>query len=130
MENKFTPELLEKAKVAKSAAELIAIAKENGVDITNEEAASCFSKLNPKSGDISDEELTNVAGGGCYVGSREDLNAIGESGGVCPNCGSSMQYIPYAFYGNYDSIMPAGWYCSNSDCQLGLPCAPEFVQGR
>lgn len=66
MKNKFKPELIEKAKAAKSAAELITIAKENNVEITNEEAASYFAKLNPQSGDISDEELKSVAGGGCY----------------------------------------------------------------
>ena len=59
-------ELIEKTKEAKSAAELIALAKENGTKITPEEAANYFARLNQKSGDIADEELENVAGGGCY----------------------------------------------------------------
>ena len=66
MKEFFTTELIKKAKAAKSSAELIALAKENGVEITPEEAASCFTKLNPQSGDISDEELENVSGGGCH----------------------------------------------------------------
>ena len=47
MENKFTPELIEKAKSAKTPEELLALAKENGIE-------------------LSDDELDNVAGGGCY----------------------------------------------------------------
>ena len=66
MKELFTAELIEKAKEAKSAAELITLAKENGTEITPEEAANYFAKLNQKTGDIADEELENVAGGGCY----------------------------------------------------------------
>ena len=42
MENKFTPELIEKAKSAKSPEELFALAKENGVELTEESAAAYF----------------------------------------------------------------------------------------
>ena len=58
-------ELLEKAKEAKSAEELLSLAKENGMELTEEEAAAYFAQLN-KSGELSDEELDNVAGGGCH----------------------------------------------------------------
>ena len=57
---------MEKAKSAKSPEELITLAKENGTEITPEEAANYFAKLNPPRGDVSDEELKNVAGGGCH----------------------------------------------------------------
>ena len=36
MENKFTPELIEKAKSAKTPEELMALAKENGMELTEE----------------------------------------------------------------------------------------------
>jgi hypothetical protein len=36
MENKFTPELIEKAKSAKTPEELMALAKENGMELTDE----------------------------------------------------------------------------------------------
>ena len=36
MENKFTPELIEKAKSAKTPEELLALAKENGVERSEE----------------------------------------------------------------------------------------------
>ncbi len=62
MENKLTPELLEKAKLAKSAEELIALAKENGEQLTAEEANTYFAQLH-KSGELADDELDQVAGG-------------------------------------------------------------------
>ncbi len=58
-------ELIEKAKETKTVEELSALAKENGIDLTGEEAKSCFARLHPKDGALSDEELGNVAGGGC-----------------------------------------------------------------
>ena len=55
-------ELLEKAKTAKSAEELIEMAKEENIELTVEQAAKALAELN-KSGELSDEELDNVAGG-------------------------------------------------------------------
>ena len=59
---KFTDEMLEKAKTAKSAEELLAMAKAEKIELTEEEAAKAFEELN-KNGELSDEELDNVAGG-------------------------------------------------------------------
>ena len=64
MQNDFTPELIEKAKQAKSAEELITLAKENKIELSAEEAKEYFERLN-KSGELSDDELDNVSGGGC-----------------------------------------------------------------
>ena len=58
-------ELLEKAKQAGMAEELMAVAKENGVELTEEDAKEYFEQLH-KSGELSDEELDSVAGGGCH----------------------------------------------------------------
>ena len=55
-------ELLEKAKTAKTAEELIEMAKEENIELTVEQAAKAFEELN-KNGELSDEELDNVAGG-------------------------------------------------------------------
>ncbi len=60
---KVNSELLEKAKMAKSPEELIAIAKENGFDLTEEEAKTFFAKLNAKECELFDDELDDVAGG-------------------------------------------------------------------
>ena len=65
MKNKLTPELLEKAKQAKSAEELGTIAKENGIELTAEEANTYFAKFNSQDSKLSDDELDEVAGGGC-----------------------------------------------------------------
>lgn len=60
-------ELLETAKTAKTPEELMALAKENGVELTEETANTYFERLNPKTGGLSDDELNNVAGGGCQA---------------------------------------------------------------
>ena len=56
-------ELLAKAKEMKTPEELMALAKENGVELTEESAAAYFDRLNPKTGELSDSELDNVSGG-------------------------------------------------------------------
>ena len=55
-------ELIEKAIQAKTAEELLAMAKAENIELTEEEAAKAFAELN-KAGELSDEELDNVAGG-------------------------------------------------------------------
>jgi len=87
MENKITPELIEKAKAVKTAEELIALAKESNIELTEEQAKEYLEKLNPKMGEISDDELDNVAGGGCvqdaFNESVHDLtDAIADAGGI------------------------------------------------
>ena len=63
MENKFTHELLEKAKQAKTPKELAALAKENGTEMTEESAKAYFVQLH-KTGELGDDELGSVSGGG------------------------------------------------------------------
>lgn len=63
MENSFSPEQIEKAKASKSPEELLSLAKENGLDMTEEQANTYFEELN-KIGELSDDELDNVSGGG------------------------------------------------------------------
>ena len=58
-------ELIAKAKHAKNPEELLALAKENGVELTEESAKAYFNQLNPKTGELADDELDHVAGGGC-----------------------------------------------------------------
>ena len=65
----FDKELLEKAKQANSSEELLALAKENNVELTQEQAVAYFEQMN-KSGVLSDDELDNVAGGTCYNDGR------------------------------------------------------------
>ena len=59
---KFSNELIEKAKTAKSAEELLQIAKAENIEMTAEEASKYCAELH-KTGELSDDELDNVAGG-------------------------------------------------------------------
>ena len=81
----FNQELLEKAKQTKSAGELLALAKENGMEMTEEQANVYFAQLHPTSGELSDEELDNVAGGGCSVKVGGHKYTVVSSGVSCFN---------------------------------------------
>ena len=71
------PEIIEKAKAAKNAEELLELAKANGVEMTADEAKTYFEQLNPKSGELSDDDLDAVAGGGCGDSAPEGMKKIG-----------------------------------------------------
>ena len=75
-------ELLAKAKEAKTPDELMSLAKENGIELTAESAASYFERLNSKTGELSDSELDNVSGGcggGYDAGRPHHQFAVGET---------------------------------------------------
>lgn len=59
----ITPEILAKAKKVASKEELIELARENGEEISLEEAELMFEKLHEQ-GEVADEELGSVSGGG------------------------------------------------------------------
>lgn len=56
--------MIENARAAKSADEILVLAKENDIELTLEEAKETLELIN-KVGELSDEELDNVSGGGC-----------------------------------------------------------------
>ena len=88
----LTPEMIEKAKAAKSAEELLELAKANGVEMTADEAATYFAQLNPKSGELDDDDLDAVAGGasGCGKTQINDGTMVRViNGKKCPNCGGT-----------------------------------------
>ncbi len=68
-------ELLTRAKAAKSPEELLKIAQENGMSEFTEESAKEYFELINKSGELSDDELSNAAGG-CKKGGRRIVTAI------------------------------------------------------
>ena len=82
----FTPELIAKAKAAKSTEELLALSKANNVELTAEEAKTCFEQLNAI-GKVSDDELDSVAGGdGLSCPSEEESSSSGANKVTCPHC--------------------------------------------
>ena len=86
----FNEELLEKAKSTKSVEELLALAGENNMEMTEEQAKAYFAQLHPTSGEMADDELENVAGGGCHSGDGRLVVTIGYecSHWVC-TCGNT-----------------------------------------
>lgn len=60
---KSTTELIAEAKTAASAEELLAMAKANGLEITEAEAAQYYNFLNATVAELPDEALDAVAGG-------------------------------------------------------------------
>lgn len=97
----FTPELIKKAKTAKSASELLALAKENNLELTAEESKTYFEQLNAI-GMLSDDELDIVVGGEksrCPGDDSQDPDAIQAGfavavtdGSTCPGCESMLGF--------------------------------------
>ena len=111
-------ELFEKAKGAKSAEELLSLAKANGVELTEEEAAEYFAQLN-KSGEISDEELDNVAGGGCQTkvgGEKYTVYSCGQF--ICKSCGRPGEHKHHV--GNIVTIYPSCELCKYCSYEKGM----------
>ena len=96
----LTPEMIEKAKAAKTAEELLALAEENGVEMTEDEAATYFAQLNPKSGELSDDDLDNVAGGACekYDGNTDVGKTVRVIGVTCSKCGGTTGTLEWSEY--------------------------------
>ena len=63
---KITKEMLEKASKCETADELVALAKDNGVTLTKEEAEAYLAELDDC--ELDEKALDKVAGGGtCYT---------------------------------------------------------------
>ena len=75
-------ELIARAKETGTVEELLALAKENGAELTEEEAKTYFDQLHLKTGELSDDELDNVAGGACHI---KDGRMVVAAGFECDN---------------------------------------------
>ena len=87
----LTPEMIEKAKAAKSAEEMLELAKANGVEMTADEAKIYYAQLNPKSGELDDDDLDAVAGGACATTALGRVRIT--SGQCCPKCGGTIGIV-------------------------------------
>lgn len=103
-------ELMLKAKECKSVEELLNLAKENGVELTEEQAKEYFAKMNPSNGELADDELDNVAGG------------CGEEEKTCPRCGGKMEQVSVGV--GAGSKPSSVWVCKN--CNKNFP-EREFI---
>ncbi len=110
MEN-LSKEMLQKAKECKTVEELLTLAKENDYPLTEQQAIEKFNEWN-KTGELADEELENVSGGGCGapVGKNDEKLQEGDyirfkNGYTCEHCGGEVfkMYFPFlddgALYG-------------------------------
>jgi len=118
----LTPELIEKAKVAKTAEELLALAKENGIELTEESAKAYFEQLH-KNGELSENELENVAGGGCY---RDGKLVVTHMNGCnywrCYSCGEKTTTNTGLIF--YDNLIPGTYYhaCKTDSTPIAAVC--------
>jgi len=122
----FNAEMIQKAKAAKSAEELLELAKASNVEMTADEAATYFAQLNPKSGELDDDELDNVSGGGCLsdIPLYRDYSMVQEF--FCTNC---FRVYPASrckvmHFDNKDDVA----YCP--DCQGEVLPDEEFAHGK
>jgi hypothetical protein len=97
--------MIEKAKVAKSAEELLEIAKANNIEMTADEAATYFAQLNPKSGELDDDDLDSVAGGACST--RDDAKSK-VANLACPQCGAVGKFT------HNNSYVDGHWWACRS----------------
>ena len=95
-------ELIEKARSTKSVEELLHLAKANNYPLDDEEAKRIFAEFH-KSGELSDDELDAVAGGGCASEEGGQLTPVTKD---CP-CFTGL-YQPGVIY----STGSAGTTCT------------------
>ena len=107
----FTNEQITKARSAKTAEELLAMAKESGIEMTEAQAAKYFAELN-KQGELNDSELASVAGGGKGDPTVYYTEALWAAAGC--GCNSFSQKSPY----DSDKCGNCNYYCE-TDSQYG-----------
>ncbi len=118
MASKLTPELIEKAKLAKSAEEIFSLAKENGVELTAESANAYFAQLH-KTGELNDDELDSVSGGekcGTIYNNGRPVVTISNScvHWRCENCHNA---VLKKTGGAYDECVTCGAKHACRDCE-------------
>lgn len=121
-------ELLLKAKQASSVEELLHLAKENNIVLKKEKAKEYFIKLHEVAGEISDDELNAVAGGGCGGPSPiEPKKTVVRGRAIdwnCPRCHKDCWDLVQ--FGT--TVTQKLWYCCVCAETLGYVNAPQVNQ--
>lgn len=117
-------ELVLKAKESKTAQELMAFAKENDFEMTEESAEAYFEQIH-KTGELSDDELDNVSGGGCYASDGRLIVTCGHGckKWVCEKCGYGLQYVRQFTYHGTTKYYYTDWAHCFTGC--GYAYCPE-----
>ena len=92
-------EMIEKAKDAGSAEQLKALAANEGLQMTDEEATQKFDELQKylakqKKGELLDDELDDVSGGGCHKDNRLVVSVLHRCSHFECDCGKTYT-LPY-----------------------------------
>lgn len=74
---------MRKLSRAGSPAELMELARAEGVDMTAEKAAELFEKYHPPIGELTDAELDDVTGGGCGQSKPQPKFQVGDHVRFC-----------------------------------------------
>ena len=72
---------------------LVSVAEENKLELSKEQALKYAKHFRSSSGELADDELDSVSGGGCSGDPRES-----EKGLTCPSCGGKLRW-EYDDYG-------------------------------
>ena len=119
----MTEEQIQKARTAGSAEELLEMAKAEGIELTLEQAQESFTQLNPPQGELADEELSNVAGGGCgtAIGTHEYTVVTS-----CHRCG---RYVT-GYWENSDGEVMFSWGDNPGLRKTWYQCSSDGQCGR
>ncbi len=121
--------LLEKVRDAKSPEELLEIARENGFGELSPENARAYFDALKKSGELSDEELSNTFGGSCAIRSRGQrllFFAMGSCGHWrCYKCnGQTERELPKSSYPPGDNLRGSYEKCRHRQKEgLSVTCS-------
>lgn len=93
-----TKEMIEKGKTANTVEELKELAKQDEWDMTDEEANAYFEEVQKyktqSTGELSDDELDDVSGGGCYKGKRLVVTTMHSCMEWSCKCGNPSNMTP------------------------------------
>lgn len=107
----LTNELLEKARGAQSAEELLTLAGESGIELTREEAEAKFALLRPTDGELADSELDNIVGGCGGSKTPAASYAVGQTVEFYDNRSNSANHV---FKGKIESCKYTKYSCSDN----------------
>lgn len=93
-----TKEMIEKGKTANTVEEFKELAKQDEWDMTVEEANAYFEEVQKyktqSTGELSDDELDDVSGGGCYKGKRLVVTTMHSCMEWSCKCGNPSNMTP------------------------------------
>ncbi len=95
----LTKELIEKAKLAQTAEELVTLAKAENMDLSLEQATEYMETLHPPMGELKDDDLDNVAGGACHTKDGRRVVTVTQAckHWKCKKCGTYISHSNPSF---------------------------------